>query len=207
MNDESTSTKGEKPAVDTDEAVVTAEPVTTPTQPQTETPTTASLVRTFDHHSPFYFGFFFGLGALVAFFLFTAVTGISSVLMLVVVSLFLACGLNPSVEFLERRGLRRPWAVFVVIICVFVGLALFLVAIVPVITDQVRALTDNVPGWLDELQQNQQIQKIDDEYDIIDEAAGLRRRTATSSAACSAAYSASACASSRRCSTRSSSSC
>ncbi len=125
-------------------------------------------MSTSTRQSPFYFGFFFGLGALVAFFLFTAITGIGSVLMLVVVSMFLACGLNPSVEFLERRGLRRSWAVFVVIIGVFVGLALFLFAIVPVITDQVQTLTDNVPGWLDELERNDQVQKIDDEYHIIE---------------------------------------
>ena len=167
MNDGSSSTKGEKPDVDLDEAVVTAGPVTTPTQPQPEADY-GEPGEDFDHHSPFYFGFFFGLGALVAFFLFTAITGIGSVLMLVVVSMFLACGLNPSVEFLERRGLRRPWAVFVVIIGVFVALGLFLVAIVPVITDQVQTLTDNVPGWLDELERNGQVQKIDDEYHIID---------------------------------------
>ncbi len=156
MNDESTSTKGDKPDVDIDEAA---------------TPAPADYGEPgadFDHHSPFYFGFFFGLGALVAFFLFTAITGIGSVLMLVVVSMFLACGLNPSVEFLERRGMRRPWAVFVVIIGVFVALGLFLVAIVPVITDQVQTLTDNVPGWLDELERNGQVQKLDDEYGLIE---------------------------------------
>ena len=167
MTDGSTPTKGEQPAVDIDEAVATADPVTRPTQPLLEADY-GEPGEDFDHHSPFYFGFFFGLGALVAFFLFTAITGIGSVLMLVVVSMFLACGLNPSVEFLERRGLRRSWAVLVVIIGVFAGLALFLVAIVPVITDQVQTLTDNVPGWLDELERNNQVQKIDDEYHIIE---------------------------------------
>jgi predicted PurR-regulated permease PerM len=167
LNDESTSTKGDKSDVDLDEAVATADPVTQPTQPQLDADY-GEPGEDFDHHSPFYFGFFFGLGALVAFFLFTAITGIGSVLMLVVVSMFLACGLNPSVEFLERRGLRRSWAVLCVIIGVFVGLALFLVAIVPVITDQVQTLTDNVPGWLDELERNNQVQKIDDEYHVIE---------------------------------------
>ena len=88
-------------------------------------------------------------------------------LLLVVVSLFLAAGLNPSVMFLERRGLRRPWAVSAVIVAVLAAVALFVVAIVPVITDQVTALTDNVPGWLDQLQENQRIQRFDDQYDVI----------------------------------------
>ena len=88
-------------------------------------------------------------------------------LLLIVVSLFLACGLNPSVEFLERRGLARPWAVASVIVGALLGLALFLLAIVPVITDQVATLSDNVPGWLDDLRGNERIQELDQEYDVI----------------------------------------
>jgi predicted PurR-regulated permease PerM len=124
--------------------------------------------KPFERRSPFFIGFVGALGALTAYFLFTALAGISSVLLLVVVSLFLAAGLNPAVEFLERRGLSRPWAVTAVIVAALLGLAMFVVAIVPVITDQVRALSDSVPGWLDQLRRNQQIQELDDEYDIIE---------------------------------------
>jgi len=161
----SATTKAEEPDVDPEEELATAEAVTTPTLPDSDY---GEPGETFDRHSPFYFGFFAGLGALVAWFLYSAIAGIGSVLMLVVVSLFLAAGLNPSVEFLERRGLRRPWAVLAVIVGVLGALVLFLVAIVPVITDQVQTLTDNAPGWLDELQKNKQIQKLDDEYGIVE---------------------------------------
>jgi predicted PurR-regulated permease PerM len=121
----------------------------------------------FERRSPYFIGFVGGLGALTAYFLFTALMGISSVLLLIIVSLFLACGLNPSVEFLERRGLSRPWAVAAVIVGALIALALFLLAIVPVITDQVRTLTDNIPGYLDELRRNERVQELDEEYDII----------------------------------------
>ena len=50
------------------------------------------------------------------------------------------------------------------------ALALFLLAIVPVIADQVTALSHNAPHWFDELQHNRQIQKLDAKYDIIDKA-------------------------------------
>ena len=126
----------------------------------------------FERRSPYFIGFIGGLGVLTAYFLFTALMGISSVLLLIVVSLFLACGLNPSVEFLERRGLTRTWAVAAVIVAALLALALFLLAIVPVITDQVRALSDNVPGWLDDLRTNRRIQELDQEYDIIDKVQG-----------------------------------
>jgi predicted PurR-regulated permease PerM len=120
-----------------------------------------------DRRAPFYVGFVGALGALTAYFLFQAILGIGSVLMLVVVSFFIAAGLNPSVEFLERRGLRRSLAVLVVIVAALGALALFIVAIVPVITDQVASLTENVPVWLDELQDNQRIQRFNDEYQLV----------------------------------------
>jgi len=60
--------------------------------------------------APFMWGLFGGLGALVAIWIGLMVVRISGVLLLVVVALFLAVGLNPAVEFLMRRGLKRPWA-------------------------------------------------------------------------------------------------
>lgn len=121
----------------------------------------------FSRRNPFYIGFVGALGALLAWFLFQAVVGIGSVLLLVVVALFLAAGLNPAVEFFERRGLRRSWSVGVVIVAALGAVALFVVAIVPVITDQVASLTANVPGWLDQLQENQKVRDLNDEYGII----------------------------------------
>jgi predicted PurR-regulated permease PerM len=124
----------------------------------------------FDHRSPFYFGFVGGLGLLLAYWLFQALIGIGSVLLLVVVAFFLAAGLNPSVEFLERRGIRRSFACALVIVAALATLALFIVAIVPVIADQVRLLTDNAPTWFDQLQRNRQVQRLNEEYEIVDKA-------------------------------------
>ena len=49
-------------------------------------------------------------------------------------------------------------------------MALFLLAIVPVITDQVTKITDNAPAWFDQLQRNRQVQELDDRFDVIDKA-------------------------------------
>ncbi|WP_084151817.1 AI-2E family transporter [Nocardioides halotolerans] len=121
-----------------------------------------------DHRAPFYLGFVGATGALVAYWLLTNIAAIGSTLVLIVVSLFLAAGLNPAVMFFERRGLRRSYAVILVIICVIIAVLLFLIAIVPVITDQVRSITDQAPSWFDRLQNNQRIQDLDEEYDVID---------------------------------------
>jgi predicted PurR-regulated permease PerM len=119
-------------------------------------------------HSPFVWGFFGGLGFFLAWWLGGVITSIGSTLLLVVVALFLAAGLNPAVEFFERHGMRRPYAVLTVIVAALAALGLFLVAIVPVISDQVQSITDNAPHWLDSLQQNNRVQKLDAEYDLID---------------------------------------
>jgi len=111
-------------------------------------------------------GLFGGLGALVAVWIALMVVSIRGVLVLVVVALFLAVGLNPAVEFLMRRGLRRPWAVLCVIFGVVLVFAGFLVILVPIISHQVTAIGDNLPGWFDRLQKNDQIRRFDDKYDI-----------------------------------------
>ena len=121
----------------------------------------------FQRHSPFYFGFFAAVGALLAIWLGQQVQIVGSTLILIVVAAFLAVGLNPLVEFFMRRGLSRTWSVVVVIVLVMGALALFLVAIVPVISEQVTQLATNAPDWLDRLEHNSQVQKLDDQYDII----------------------------------------
>lgn len=125
--------------------------------------TTSQLLR----HSPFNIGFFGALGALVAIFLSEQLLSISSVLVLLVMSMFLAIGLNPTVEFFMRRGMRRGLSVLLVLIVVISVLALFVVAVAPVISEQIAQITRNAPGWLDDLQSNPQVQKLDDEYDVI----------------------------------------
>ena len=57
------------------------------------------------------------------------IQAIGSTLMLIVVSLFLAAGLDPAVRFFERSGMRRSYAVLTVILTVIAALVLFLVAI------------------------------------------------------------------------------
>jgi predicted PurR-regulated permease PerM len=116
--------------------------------------------------SPFMWGLLGGLGFLVALLVGSIVSRISSVLVLVVVALFLAVGLNPAVEFLMHRGLRRPWAVLCVIAGVLVVIALFVFAIVPVISHQVSELSDSLPRYFNHLQRNATVRRFDDRYDI-----------------------------------------
>ena len=119
------------------------------------------------HHSPFYIGFFGAAGAILAIWLGQQIASVSSILILIIVAMFLAVGLNPWVEMLVRRGLKRTWAVLAVIVAVLLALALFVLAIVPVITDQVNAIVDRAPEWFNELRNNNTIQRLDEKYDIL----------------------------------------
>lgn len=121
-------------------------------------------------HGPVVLGFLYAAGALAAIWLGGLLQTVGPIIILVVVALFLAAGLDPAVEFFMRRGLRRAWAVLVVTAIVLAALALFFVALVPVITDQVSAIVNNAPQWLDTLQENRRVQQLDDEYQLIDKA-------------------------------------
>ncbi|MGW5361300.1 AI-2E family transporter [Actinopolymorpha pittospori] len=117
-------------------------------------------------HSPFYLGFFGALGALLAWQLANMLASASSVLILLVVSLYLAVGLNPLVEWFVRRRLRRGFAVMLVFLGVALVFALIGLAIVPVVTEQVTSLVNQVPEWFTALRNNPNLQDLDDEYQI-----------------------------------------
>jgi predicted PurR-regulated permease PerM len=124
--------------------------------------------KPFDRRAPYMVGLLAGLGLLSAWMIGHVVMQVAGILVEIVVALFIAAGLDPLVRFFERRGMRRSYAVLVVIVLVLAVLALFLVAFVPVISDQVSSITKSAPGWLDELQHNHTVQKLNDDYHVID---------------------------------------
>jgi predicted PurR-regulated permease PerM len=145
--------------------------VTRSSRDRAETPVASRRKHTpLNRRTPFTIGFWAAIGALLAYWLGGLLLSIGSILILIVVSLFLAIGLNPAVEWLGRRGLRRSLAVLVVVVAVLAALALFLVALVPVIADQVNLIVDNAPKWAKELQSDRRIQRLDDRYHVIDQA-------------------------------------
>ncbi len=123
--------------------------------------------------SPFGIGLFAGAGALLAWWLGGLLLDIGSILVLVVVSMFLAVGLNPAVEWLGRRGVRRSLAVLAVVVLVLVAVTLFVGALVPVIADQVALIVDSAPSWFKQLQTNSTIQQLDNRYDLVSRAQNL----------------------------------
>jgi predicted PurR-regulated permease PerM len=117
--------------------------------------------------SPFRVGFVGTLGVLVAYGLSRAVVEARSILVLIVVALFIALGLNPIVEFLMRRGVRRGLSVLATFLLVLVVLGLALFAVVPVFVEQITTLVTSAPTILQDLLRNPQVRALNDRFQVI----------------------------------------
>lgn len=127
----------------------------------------ASGVTSLLNRSPFQIGFYLTLGGLVAFGLITTIVALQNVVILVVLSLFLALGLNPIVEFLHARGIPRGYAVLLVALALLVILGLGAWAVLPLLTEQANTLALNLPDYLQGLRENPQIAEFDRQFDVI----------------------------------------
>lgn len=116
---------------------------------------------------PFWIGFSGTLGALIAFGLANILIQTRSVLILIVVAMFIALGLNPIVEWLRQRIRRRWLAVLIVIVGVVLVLGLAGFAIVPVFSQQVTNLVVQAPTIVGDLLRNPQIAAFDARFQMI----------------------------------------
>ncbi len=124
--------------------------------------------RPLNRQSPFYVGFVGAFGVLAAYGLWQAVASLGTVLTLLTVAVFLTLSLNPLVEVLLRRGLRRGGAVAVVFVTAVLVLVLLGFVVVPPVTQQGADLARNAPGYVDGLLSNPRVQDIDQHYHVVD---------------------------------------
>jgi predicted PurR-regulated permease PerM len=123
--------------------------------------------RPLSRRSPFRIGFTAALGVALAYGLVNAIIAVRSVLILILISAFLAIGLNPAVEALERRGLKRSMAVSVVLVTVLLFFVGFGFAVVPPILDQGTQFAHKAPGYVQDLQNNHRIASLDGKYHFL----------------------------------------
>jgi predicted PurR-regulated permease PerM len=74
-----------------------------------------------------------------------------SVLTWIVIALFLTLALNPLVERLQSRGIRRGMAVAITMLGLIGLIAAIGAAFVPILVDQVRDFSDAVPTYVEDL--------------------------------------------------------
>ena len=121
-----------------------------------------------DRGHPFYFGFIATTGALTAFVLMRALASASQVFVLILVSLFLAIGLNPAVEAIRRRGTSRTTAVAIIFVAVLALVGVFIALVIPPLVRQTTYLVEIAPTLLQDLKANPQIASLNEQYAIID---------------------------------------
>jgi predicted PurR-regulated permease PerM len=124
--------------------------------------------RPINRQSPFYLGFVGAIGVLVALGLWHTVGRLATVITLLVVALFLTLALNPIVEALTRRGMLRPWAVFVVFAGLVFVFALLGLLVVPPVAEQSTLLVQEAPGYVDNVLRTRWVQDIDQHYHVVD---------------------------------------
>jgi predicted PurR-regulated permease PerM len=117
---------------------------------------------------PFYFGFMVTIGALLALTMLQALASASAVFILIIISIFLAAGLNPAVMFFQNRGLKRGASVGAVMASVLLFVAAFIAIAVPPLIDQGNQLLDNAPALIKDLNNNAFINDLNNKYGVID---------------------------------------
>ena len=128
------------------------------------------LGRPLRRDSPFMLGFLGALGVFLAWFLIQALVQARSVIILIVVSLFLAVGLNPLVEWLTARSMRRGLAIGIVFLGVIGAFVGFGFAVVPPAAEQSNQFVQDLPTYLEDLRKNPTVRQFDNDYGVIERA-------------------------------------
>ena len=82
----------------------------------------------------------------------SAAWAVRNILLLVVVALVLAVGLDPAVRRLERLRISRGWAVVIIFLAAMGFLVLFAWLVVPPLVREVKQLAADIPGYVRRLQ-------------------------------------------------------
>jgi predicted PurR-regulated permease PerM len=128
------------------------------------------LGRPLRRDSPFMIGFLGALGVFLAWFLIQAILNARSVLVLIVIALFLAIGLNPTVEWLTAHNMRRGLAIAIVFFAVIGAFVGFGFAVVPPVVEQSNAFVKELPSYLEDLRRNPTVRQFDEDYGVIERA-------------------------------------
>ncbi|MGA1835862.1 AI-2E family transporter [Herbiconiux sp. 11R-BC] len=94
----------------------------------------------------FRIGFVATLGGLVAIALGFAFTQLSTVVICILASLFLALGLDPLVRWLTRRHIPRGWSIVIVFVIVIAFAVLVFFLVIPAVVAQTTELITNLPA-------------------------------------------------------------
>jgi predicted PurR-regulated permease PerM len=123
--------------------------------------------RPLNRQTPFYVGFVGALGVFAAYGLYRALGQLTQVITLLVVAAFLTLTLDPLVQALGRRGMRRPPSVAIVFAGLVVAFTALGFVVVPPVAQQGGLLAGHAPKYLSDLLSNGVIQDLDSQYHVL----------------------------------------
>ena len=126
------------------------------------------LGKPFDRRSPLRIGVVGGLGLALAYVIWLGITAAAGILLLMVLALVIAIGLDPVVTQLQRLGLPRWVGVALVSFAALAVLAAFLALAIPPIVTEVNALINSAPNYLQSLQrQNSLLSRLNRQLHLV----------------------------------------
>ena len=125
-----------------------------------------TLGQPLNRRSPFYLGLMAGLGLLASYGLVHLLLQVTQLITFILVALFLALGLEPLVSQLVRRGLRRGWAVLVVMLGLLVILGFIGWMVLPTFVTQIASLINRTPSYLTDLQNQGLVHRLDNRFHL-----------------------------------------
>jgi predicted PurR-regulated permease PerM len=122
----------------------------------------------------FRWGVFLSLGVVATLLVLRGLYSVRGILVQVLVALFITVSLEPAVQWLTLRGLRRGLAVTLIFVVVFAALLGFLISVIPPLVNQGRQLIDDLPGYLGELQRRSaQFRELNDRFNLSSQLQGM----------------------------------
>ncbi len=138
-----------------------------PTPPGSPAGLFGTVGQPLNRHSPFYLGFFGATGVLLAWWLWSGLGRAATAVTLLLVSFFLALALNPVVDLLVARRVRRGAAVVIVFSGLLVSFGLIGLLVVPPVVTQGSQLAQQAPQYVQDLLNAPWVRDLDKHYDII----------------------------------------
>lgn len=122
-----------------------------------------------DLRSPLRWGFRVTIGGLLALLLARALVSVAHELLLILIAVFVAIGLDPAVRFLTARGMRRTFAVALIAVGFLAAVAGFVAAAIPPLVKEAAELSKRGPGYLQQLNdQHSALGRLNLQYHVTD---------------------------------------
>ncbi len=104
------------------------------------------------------------LGVGVGLLILTSIATLSTIIAYIGAALFLALGLDPAISWLERRGLPRWASIIIVMTGVGILVAALVLAVVPIIVDQISQLVEDLPRIVTLVSSQEWIEALEEQF-------------------------------------------